>query len=55
MIIEFVSGSLPWRDLTNAREVLKYKEKYSFTRLAAENLVEFHDFAIHLNNLKYNI
>lgn len=52
MLIEFLKGSLPWKDITNPREVLKCKEKFTLERLSADYPVQLQYFASHINSLK---
>lgn len=52
VIIEFLKGSLPWKDVKNSHEVLNAKLLYNMHWLAQTTLEEFTHITEHLMKLR---
>lgn len=54
MLVEFMTGQLPWRKMKDKEQVGNMKEKYDHTLFLKHLPTEFRAFLNHLQGLDYN-
>jgi len=54
MLVEFVTGQLPWRKMKEKEQVGNLKETYDHTLFLRQLPIEFQNFLSHLQSLDYN-
>lgn len=54
MLVEFVTGQLPWRKMKEKEQVGNLKETYDHTLFLRQLPIDFQNFLSHLQSLDYN-
>ena len=54
MLVEFITGQLPWRKMKEKEQVGNLKETYDHELFLRQLPIEFQNFLLHLQSLDYN-